>query len=70
MPMYVCICNALKESQVRATAKEAGGRIPSSELFRRLGARPKCGKCVSHATDVMRDEWMHNGQMRTGTAVA
>lgn len=54
--MYVCICNALKESQVRAVTREAGGSLGSSELFRRLGARPQCGKCVSHATDLMRSE--------------
>lgn len=70
MAMYVCICNALKESQVRAAAKEAGDRIPSSELFRRLGARPKCGKCVAHATNVMREEWTNNGQMYPGAATA
>lgn len=54
--MYVCICNALKERDVRALAREQGGMGLASDMFTRLGARPKCGKCISHAYDVFHDE--------------
>lgn len=54
--MYVCICNALSEKKVREAARTVGGRATGSELFRCLGAAPQCGKCVSFALDVFRDE--------------
>lgn len=54
--MYVCICNALSEKAVRAVAQREGGAASTSEIFRCLGAAPQCGKCVSHAMSVYRDE--------------
>ncbi|RMF08957.1 MAG: hypothetical protein D6763_08815 [Alphaproteobacteria bacterium] len=54
--MYVCICNALKESEVRAAARQTGAAAGARDLFRQLGARPKCGKCVSEAFNLFREE--------------
>jgi|DewCreStandDraft_4_1066084.scaffolds.fasta_scaffold132305_2 bacterioferritin-associated ferredoxin len=42
--MYVCICLALTDGQV-AQAIGQGCRSVS-EVFRRVGERPNCGKCV------------------------
>lgn len=41
--MYVCICNALKDRQIKA---EAGEVKSVGEVFRRCGTRPQCGKCL------------------------
>lgn len=54
--MYVCICNALSEKTVRETARRVSGAKSASEFFRCLGTAPQCGKCVSHAMTVFRDE--------------
>ena len=41
--MYVCICNALKESQVRLVA---GSLRYADELHPALGCRVRCGRCL------------------------
>ncbi|MFN0024366.1 MAG: bacterioferritin-associated ferredoxin [Parvularculaceae bacterium] len=41
--MYICICNALKDRQIKA---EASGAKSVGEVFRRCGTRPQCGKCL------------------------
>ena len=41
--MYVCICNALRDKELASAANGAKG---VSEVFRRCGERPQCGKCV------------------------
>jgi bacterioferritin-associated ferredoxin len=41
--VYVCICNALKESQVRLVA----GTLQSAhDLHPALGCRVRCGRCL------------------------
>ncbi|MEM9422656.1 MAG: (2Fe-2S)-binding protein [Pseudomonadota bacterium] len=41
--MYICICNAIRERQLRDAANDAT-RV--EEVFRKCGHRPQCGKCV------------------------
>lgn len=41
--MYICICNALRDRDLASAADGARG---VSEVFRRCGQRPQCGKCV------------------------
>ena len=45
--MYVCICNALREKDVRRAAEEGGATRPA-EVFRFHGCAPQCGKCACH----------------------
>jgi bacterioferritin-associated ferredoxin len=42
--MYVCLCNAFTDRQVKALAARAAGS--AAAVYRCLGVRPKCGKCV------------------------
>jgi bacterioferritin-associated ferredoxin len=42
--MYVCICNALNEKQVK-NALEHGATTPAS-VFRHFERQVQCGKCV------------------------
>ncbi|GAK45694.1 bacterioferritin-associated ferredoxin [Tepidicaulis marinus] len=49
--MYVCSCNALTVRQVKSVAPEAGGSV--SAAYRALGCRPRCGKCICFAREVL-----------------
>jgi bacterioferritin-associated ferredoxin len=49
--MILCVCNALRESEVRAAAR--GQRACPVETYARLGARPQCGQCIPHARRVL-----------------
>ena len=52
--MLVCICNALKDSQVREAAR-GGARSPKS-AYRRLGCAFRCGQCAPFAKEVIERE--------------
>jgi bacterioferritin-associated ferredoxin len=49
--MIVCVCNAIRESDVRQAALE-GASSPSS-AYGRFGARPRCGQCFPFARQVI-----------------
>jgi bacterioferritin-associated ferredoxin len=50
----VCICNALKERDVREAARE-GAACPTS-AYRSLGCRARCGQCISFAREIIAAE--------------
>ena len=52
--MVVCICNALKERDVRGAARE-GARSPG-KAYRQLGCTLKCGQCVPFARSIINAE--------------
>jgi bacterioferritin-associated ferredoxin len=52
--MVVCICNALRENQVRDAAR-SGCRDPLS-AYASLGCRPRCGQCVPFARELIAAE--------------
>ncbi len=49
--MYICICNAIKESDLRAEAKVCAGT--AEELYRRLGHEPQCRQCLEEADRIV-----------------
>ncbi|WP_339705437.1 (2Fe-2S)-binding protein [uncultured Sphingosinicella sp.] len=49
--MILCVCNALRENDVRAAAGPKGCPV---ETYARLGARPQCGQCLSHARRLLK----------------
>jgi len=49
--MVVCICNALRENQVRDAAR-AGSATPAC-AYRSLGAKIRCGQCIPFAREIM-----------------
>lgn len=51
--MIVCVCNALRERQVSAAARE-GRTSCAVSTFARLGCKPKCGQCLPYAREVVR----------------
>ena len=50
--MYVCVCNAITDSQVLRAA-EAGVRTLRG-LQSRLGIALECGRCASHAHGLLK----------------
>jgi len=52
--MYVCICNAITDKQIRKAA-EAGVRDLWA-LQRELGVASGCGSCKEVASEILREE--------------
>ncbi|MXO66573.1 (2Fe-2S)-binding protein [Altericroceibacterium endophyticum] len=52
--MYICICNAIRESDLRRAARHCGGDADS--VYAKLGKRPQCGQCLEDADDVLLEE--------------
>jgi bacterioferritin-associated ferredoxin len=49
--MYVCICNAVTEQQIRATAE--AGTTDLWELQMALGVAAGCGTCLDAASGIL-----------------
>jgi bacterioferritin-associated ferredoxin len=50
--MIVCVCNALRERDVKQAARAAGKSCPHA-AYAHLGARVKCGQCIPFAREVV-----------------
>ena len=49
--MYVCICNPVTDSQVRACV--SSGACTLTELQAQLGVALQCGQCASAALEIV-----------------
>ncbi|TVV76139.1 (2Fe-2S)-binding protein [Sphingomonas solaris] len=52
--MVVCVCNAIREKDVRQAAR-AGHASPCS-AYASMGMRPRCGQCVPFARQIIAAE--------------
>lgn len=52
--MYVCICNAIRETTLREAARRCDGGAEA--VYESLGKRPQCGQCLDDATQVLANE--------------
>ncbi len=52
--MYTCICNAIKECDLRKAARQHCGDAQS--VYAKLGKRPNCGTCLDDATTIIDEE--------------
>ena len=52
--MYVCICNAIRESELRCTARTVAGT--PEQVYAALGRKPKCRTCLASAAVIIGDE--------------
>ena len=50
--MIICVCNALRECDVREAARVAGKSCPKA-AYAQLGCKPKCGQCLPFAREVL-----------------
>jgi bacterioferritin-associated ferredoxin len=51
--MYLCICNALNETRVRAAVQECGASTLGA-VYRSCGVKPGCGRCGETIRDFVR----------------
>ncbi|MEL7445676.1 MAG: ferredoxin [Pseudomonadota bacterium] len=52
--MYVCICNAIRETELREVALSTGGDAEAT--YASLGKRPNCGQCLVKAGKILDEE--------------
>lgn len=52
--MYVCICNAIRESELRRVACRVPGNAET--CYAALGKRPQCGQCMDDAEEMIAEE--------------
>lgn len=52
--MVVCVCNAIREQDVRAAARK--GCADPRSAYASLGRRPRCGQCVPFAREIIAAE--------------
>ena len=52
--MYICICNAIRESELRCAARERHG--DAEMLYIALGFEPQCRQCLSDAEMIVAQE--------------
>jgi bacterioferritin-associated ferredoxin len=52
--MIVCICNAIRESDVRSAA-QSGAACPRS-AYAAVGRRLRCGQCIPFAREIIEAE--------------
>ncbi len=51
--MYVCVCNAITDKQIRKAAKSGVRNL--RQLQAELGVATNCGSCKDTATQILRD---------------
>ncbi len=52
--MYICICNAIRECDLRAAARCHAG--DPDTVYEKLGKRPQCGQCLDEAAEILIEE--------------
>ena len=57
--MYVCICNAVTDKQIRSEVRQ--GCTSLRELSCRTGCATTCGKCARMAREILVDEMQRVG---------
>lgn len=67
--MILCVCNGLSERDIRAAAATCRGATVGC-VYRCLGCRVRCGKCVPYVADVAREVLASNGPLAVADAQA
>jgi bacterioferritin-associated ferredoxin len=52
--MYVCICNAIRENDLRTAARGQNG--DAEALYQKLGHAPRCRQCLIRAQHIVATE--------------
>ena len=55
--MIVCVCNAIREDEIRSAAR-AGAPCPHS-AYANLGCEAQCGSCLPYAHEIIDEERAH-----------
>ncbi|KAF0119003.1 MAG: bacterioferritin-associated ferredoxin [Rhodospirillaceae bacterium] len=49
--MYVCICHGISDRQIKQALCQ--GACRTADVYKRLGVRPQCGRCVSCVREML-----------------
>ena len=52
--MYICVCNAITDKQIRRAAKAGVSSI--QQLQAELGVATNCGSCSETAAEILREQ--------------
>jgi bacterioferritin-associated ferredoxin len=52
--MYVCVCNAIRDSELRHAARHADGDVDA--VYATIGCEVQCGMCVEEASEMIAEE--------------
>lgn len=52
--MYTCICNAIRETDLRRAACKTQG--DAEAVYAAMGKRPNCGQCLEEANSIVDEE--------------
>jgi bacterioferritin-associated ferredoxin len=52
--MYVCLCNALTDAQLRAAASAGAARV--RDLYAGCGCEAQCGGCAASVLAILREQ--------------
>lgn len=52
--MYTCICNAIRETDLRLAACKTQG--DAEAVYAAMGKRPNCGQCLEEANAIVEEE--------------
>lgn len=52
--MYICICNAIRECDLRHAARQSSG--DADAVYEALGKTPQCRQCLDDATEILIEE--------------
>lgn len=52
--MYICICNAIRESELRRKAHHVSG--DAEACYAAMGKQPNCGQCLVEADAIIEEE--------------
>ena len=52
--MYVCVCNAIRDSELRHAARNEQGDVEA--VYATLGCEVQCGMCLDEAAEMIVDE--------------
>jgi bacterioferritin-associated ferredoxin len=59
--MYVCICNAIRETDLRTAARSCAG--DADTVYNALGRTPQCRQCIDEASEILNEERACGGMM-------
>ena len=52
--MYICICNAIRDTELRQAARQHPG--DADAVYACLGKTPQCGQCLDEAAEILIEE--------------
>ncbi len=52
--MFICICNAIRETDLRHAATRCDGDAEAT--YATLGKRPNCGHCLEEAQEIIEEQ--------------